>query len=76
MYVCVHCDNFGCTHVLSGRFAELARNFDFFGAPVGLFFTIDRQMQQGTNQLHANVTRVFFNSVVLSHLYELDGWLE
>mmetsp|Transcript_27999 Transcript_27999/g.55109 ORF Transcript_27999/g.55109 Transcript_27999/m.55109 type:complete len:205 (+) Transcript_27999:184-798(+) len=30
-----------------GRFAELARNFDFFGAPVGLFFTIDRQMQQG-----------------------------
>lgn len=26
---------------------HLARNFQFFGAPVGLFFAIDRDMQQG-----------------------------
>lgn len=26
------------------RFAQLARNFQFFGAPVGLFFTIDKRM--------------------------------
>jgi nitroreductase len=25
-----------------------ARNYDFFGAPVGLMFTIDRVMQQGS----------------------------
>jgi nitroreductase len=27
---------------------QRARNFDFFGAPVGLFFTIDRDMEQGS----------------------------
>jgi nitroreductase len=27
-----------------GRLMQLAQNFTFFGAPVGLFFTIDRQM--------------------------------
>jgi nitroreductase len=27
--------------------AQLNRNFEFFGAPVGLIFTMDRQMQQG-----------------------------
>ncbi|MEO8811515.1 MAG: nitroreductase [Caulobacteraceae bacterium] len=26
------------------RFAQLARNLDFFGAPVGLFFTLDRRV--------------------------------
>jgi nitroreductase len=26
---------------------QLNRNFEFFGAPVGLIFTMDRQMQQG-----------------------------
>lgn len=31
----------------AARMAEGARNFDFFGAPVGLFFAIDRSMQQG-----------------------------
>jgi len=30
-----------------GRLVNFARNFEFFGAPVGLFFAIDRQMQQG-----------------------------
>ena len=28
----------------AGRFAHLARNFEFFGAPVGLFCFVDRQM--------------------------------
>lgn len=27
---------------------QRARNFDFFGAPVGLFFSIDRDMEQGS----------------------------
>lgn len=31
----------------AGRFQQLYRNFEFFGAPVGLFFAIDRVMQQG-----------------------------
>lgn len=26
---------------------QLAKNFEFFGAPVGMFFAIDRQMQEG-----------------------------
>jgi nitroreductase len=30
-----------------GRLINFARNFEFFGAPVGMFFAIDRQMQQG-----------------------------
>jgi nitroreductase len=29
------------------RLMHFAKNFQFFGAPVGLFFAIDRQMQQG-----------------------------
>ena len=29
------------------RLMQLAKNFDFFGAPVALFFAIDREMQQG-----------------------------
>lgn len=29
------------------RLRQLARNFDFFGAPVAMFFAIDREMQQG-----------------------------
>lgn len=29
------------------RLRQLAKNFDFFGAPVALFFAIDRNMQQG-----------------------------
>ena len=28
----------------AGRLAHVARNFDFFGAPVGLFFMIDRRL--------------------------------
>jgi len=30
-----------------GRLMQFARNFEFFGAPVAMFFAIDRQMQQG-----------------------------
>ena len=29
------------------RLQQFVRNWEFFGAPVGLIFTIDRQMQQG-----------------------------
>ncbi len=29
------------------RLMQVAKNFEFFGAPVGLFFSIDRQMQEG-----------------------------
>jgi nitroreductase len=29
------------------RLAQFVKNWDFFGAPVGLIFSIDRQMQQG-----------------------------
>ena len=31
----------------AGRFARLAENYNFFGAPVGLFFVIDRCMGHG-----------------------------
>ena len=31
----------------AGRLEHFARNWDFFGAPVGLIFTINRVMQQG-----------------------------
>lgn len=31
----------------AARFAWLASNFTFFGAPVGLFFALDKQMQEG-----------------------------
>lgn len=31
----------------AARFARMAQNFTFFGAPVGLFFVIDRQMGRG-----------------------------
>lgn len=30
-----------------GRLSQFARNWQFFGAPVGMFFTLDRDMQQG-----------------------------
>ena len=30
-----------------GRLMQFARNFEFFGAPCALFFSINRQMQQG-----------------------------
>lgn len=31
----------------ASRFAHIARNYDFFGAPVGVFFAIDRGMGHG-----------------------------
>jgi nitroreductase len=31
----------------AGRLRQFVRNWDFFGAPIGMIFTIDRQMQQG-----------------------------
>lgn len=38
----------GVTHAdMAGQMDQFRRNFEFFGAPVGLFFAIDRSMQQG-----------------------------
>jgi len=38
----------GVTHAdMAGQMVQFTRNFEFFGAPVGLFFAIDRSMQQG-----------------------------
>jgi nitroreductase len=34
-------------HDMPARKAAMLRNFDFFGAPVGLFFSMDREMAQG-----------------------------
>ncbi|MBB5685953.1 nitroreductase [Sphingobium boeckii] len=34
-------------HDMPARKAAMMRNFDFFGAPVGLFFTMERDMPQG-----------------------------
>jgi nitroreductase len=31
----------------AGRLAHVARNYEFFGAPVGLFFVIDRRLGRG-----------------------------
>jgi len=31
----------------AGRLTQFAKNFEFFGAPVALFFAIDRTMQEG-----------------------------
>ncbi|WP_234397761.1 nitroreductase [Sneathiella glossodoripedis] len=31
----------------AGKLRQLAKNFEFFGAPVGLFFVMDRQMEIG-----------------------------
>lgn len=33
---------------LAAANAQRARNFDFFGAPIGLFFTVDRDLEQGS----------------------------
>jgi nitroreductase len=34
-------------HDREGRLRQFARNWEFFGAPVGLFFTLDRTMEPG-----------------------------
>lgn len=34
-------------HDMEARKGAMLRNYDFFGAPVGLFFTMDRAMSQG-----------------------------
>ena len=33
---------------VDGRRQQMNKNYDFFGAPVGLIFSIDRRMQQGS----------------------------
>jgi hypothetical protein len=30
-----------------GRLKQFRKNFEFFGAPVAMFFAIDREMQEG-----------------------------
>ena len=45
-------DLYGLLGIAKGDRAAMAeqhaRNYDFFGAPVGLFFTMDRRMEQGS----------------------------
>lgn len=52
------------------RYAQFARNFDFFGAPVALFFSIDRQM--GSDQW-ADVGMFMQNIMLLAVEYGLDS---
>lgn len=33
---------------IARRRAQFLRNFDFFGAPIGIFFTLDRQLETGS----------------------------
>ncbi len=48
----VGCDLYGLLGIAKGNrdrmHRQFARNYDFFGAPVGLFFTMDRIMGQGS----------------------------
>ncbi|MGJ5043088.1 nitroreductase family protein [Bradyrhizobium sp. HKCCYLRH1062] len=37
----------------AARLKQLAKNFKFFGAPVGLFFAVDRQMEPGNGLISA-----------------------
>jgi nitroreductase len=51
-----------------GRLRQFARNYEFFGAPVGLFFSIDRRM--GTDQW-ADVGMFMQNIMLLAREHEL-----
>jgi nitroreductase len=42
------CDTFNVAYDKERMQAQHGRNYQFFDAPVGLFFTIDRVMQQGS----------------------------
>ncbi len=53
----------------AGRLKHFARNWEFFGAPVGLIFTIDRQMQPGQ---WADVGMFMQNIMLLAREHGLD----
>ena len=53
----------------AGRLSQFARNWEFFGAPVGLFFTLDRNMQQGQ---WADVGMFMQNIMLLAREHGLD----
>lgn len=52
-----------------GRLRQFARNWEFFGAPVGLLFTLDRDMQQGQ---WADVGMFMQNIMLLAREQGLD----
>lgn len=52
-----------------GRLANLARNFSFFDAPVGLFFSFDRSMGVGQ---HADLGMFMQSIMLLARQYGLD----
>ncbi len=52
-----------------GRMMQFARNFEMFGAPTGLFFAIDRQMQQGQ---WADLGMFMQSIMLLAREYGLD----
>lgn len=53
----------------AGRLKQFARNFDFFGAPVAMFFAIDRTMQQGQ---WADLGMFIQSVMLLAREYGLD----
>jgi nitroreductase len=53
----------------SRRLAHFVRNWEFFGAPTGLIFTIDRQMQQGQ---WADLGMFMENIMLLAREHGLD----
>lgn len=53
----------------AGRLQQFARNYEFFGAPVGMFFTIDRRM--GPDQW-ADVGMFMQNVMLLAREHGLD----
>jgi nitroreductase len=52
-----------------GRLAQFVRNWEFFGAPVGLIVSIDRQMQQGQ---WADLGMFLQSIMLLAREYGLD----
>ena len=53
----------------AGRLRQFARNFEFFGAPVAMFFAIDRSMQQGQ---WADLGMFMQSIMLLAREYGLD----
>lgn len=56
-------------HDMAGRKAAMLRNFSFFGAPIGLFFTMDREMALGA---WLDCGMFMQNVMVLARAYGLE----
>jgi nitroreductase len=56
-------------HDLAGRKAAMIRNFTFFGAPIGLFFTIERDLALGA---WMDCAMFMQNVMVLARAYGLE----